>query len=207
MKQQTNPIESARWLEQAYPQLHFLLLALEGDRPAILWLEANSPGTALLVRLLDGDDTARAKMNNGGQALLDDLFEMVDNDDVAGHLRGRSPNLYLLFSAVRGDEQAARKLKKAEPAYHRHLGELREVHDRFANHDGPEPFEGSTAADMGCLVGEMHLKQGEWEKAIEAFTRAIETQPSADLYEGRARAYRGLAEQDLERATLIRQGR
>ena len=40
---------------------------------------------------------------------------------------------------------------------------------------------------------------------IEAFTRAIETRPAADLYEGRARAYRGLAERDMDAAALLRQ--
>ncbi|MGL4553752.1 MAG: tetratricopeptide repeat protein [Gemmataceae bacterium] len=204
-----NPVESTNWLEQAFPQMHFLLLALDGDRTGRLWLETYSPGTALLARLLGGDDTALPRMNHGGGAGLDDLFELVDNDDVGRLLEQRKPELHLLFSAVRGDEAAAKKLKRVNAAYHRPLGPLREVYERFQRNGqiGPEPFEESTAADMGCLVGEMHLKQGEFERAIEAFTRAIETQPSADLYEGRARAYRGLAEQDVERAQLIRRGR
>jgi tetratricopeptide (TPR) repeat protein len=204
-----DPQESANWLEQAFPQMHFLLLALEGDRPGRLWLEANSPGTALLVRLLSGEKEALGKMQRGGTEGLEDLFELVDNEDLGRFLAQRRPDLHLLFAALRGDEEAARNLKQINAPYHRHLGPLQEIHDRFL-HQGQiaaEPFENSTAADMGCLVGEMHLKQGEWEKAIEAFTRAIETQPSADLYEGRARAYRGLAEQDIERAQLIRRRR
>jgi uncharacterized protein HemY len=60
-------------------------------------------------------------------------------------------------------------------------------------------------ADMGCLIGELHLRQGEYEKAIEAFSRALETRPSSDLYEGRARAYRALAERDEAAAALLRQ--
>jgi tetratricopeptide (TPR) repeat protein len=204
-----NPVDSANWLEQAFPQIHFLLLALDGDRPGRLWLETNSPGTALLARLLGGDDDALTRMHNGGATGLDDLLELVDNDDIVRLLEQRRPELHLLFSALRGDEAAAKKLKRGNAAYHRRLGPLREVYERFRRNGqiGPEPFEDSTAADMGCLVGELHLKQGEFERAIEAFTRAIETQPSADLYEGRARAYRGLAEQDVERAQLIRRGR
>jgi tetratricopeptide (TPR) repeat protein len=204
-----DPQESANWLEQAFPQMHFLLSALEGDRPSRLWLEANSPGTALLVRLLNGEQEALNKMQKGSTQGLEDLFELVDNDDLDRLLAQRRPELHLLFLALRGDPQAARKLKRRNLDYHRQLGPLRELHKRFVQQRqlAAEPFENSLAADMGCLVGEMHLKQGEWEKAIEAFTRAIETQPSADLYEGRARAYRGLAEQDLERAQLIRRHR
>ena len=61
--------------------------------------------------------------------------------------------------------------------------------------DLPPPL-GSTA---------VYLRQGEFEKAVEAFTRAIDTRPAADLYEGRARAYRGLAERDMDAAALLRQ--
>jgi tetratricopeptide (TPR) repeat protein len=203
------PQESDHWLEQAFPQMHFLLLALEGDKPGRLWLEANSPATALFVRLLSGEKDALHRIQNGNTAGLEDLFELVDNDDLSRFLTQRRPDLHMLFAALRGDEQASKALKRAHPSYHRFVGPLRELHDRFL-HQGQiaaEPFEESTAADMGCLVGELHLRQGEWEKAIEAFSRAIETQPSADLYEGRAKAYRGLAEQDMERAVLIRQKR
>jgi len=66
-----------------------------------------------------------------------------------------------------------------------------------------EPEEGSgtdigrtSAADAAVLVGELHLRQGDYTKAIAAFTRAIENGPTADAYQGRAKAYRGLAEID-----------
>ncbi|NBO90852.1 MAG: hypothetical protein EBV06_00820 [Planctomycetia bacterium] len=200
-----NPVEASNWLEQAFPQIHFLLLALDGDRPGRLWLEANSPGTALLMRLLGGDEKALARMVAAGSG-LDDLFELVDNDDVVRSLEHRRPALHLLFNAIRGDEEADKKLQQTNADYYAQLEPLQQVYERYrrSGQIGPEPFEQSTAADMGCLVGEMHLKQGEFERAIEAFTRAIDTQPSADLYEGRARAYRGLAEQDVERALLMR---
>jgi uncharacterized protein HemY len=56
-----------------------------------------------------------------------------------------------------------------------------------------------SAADVSCLIGEQHLRDGEFAKAVEAFTRSLETEPSADAYAGRARAHRALAEAD-ERA-------
>ncbi len=195
--------EPANIIEQAFPQARHLLHALDGDGRAQSWLDANSPGTAMLARLLAGDASVLSRMTNGAPGKMDDLFEMVDNDDVARLLEGRNAALHQLFAAMRGDEAAAKALKRSSPEYHRHLKGLRQAHERFLTQSGPDPLEES-AADMGCLVGEMHLAQGEYEKAIEAFTRAIETTPSADLHEGRARAYRGLAEQDIERAQLMR---
>ena len=62
--------------------------------------------------------------------------------------------------------------------------------------DGVHPLDGSSAADAACLVGEMHLGKGDYTRAVEAFTRAIENTPTADAYEGRAKAYRRLAEAD-----------
>ncbi len=61
------------------------------------------------------------------------------------------------------------------------------------------------AADVSLLIGEMHLKEGEYPKAIEAFTRAIENDPeAADEYEGRARGYRALAARDERKARELR---
>lgn len=195
--------EASDLIEQAFPQVRFLLLALDGDSKAQHWLDSNSPGTGLFARLLGGDATVLPKLNNGTPGRMDDLFELVDNDDLARLFQERRPALQLLFGALRGDAEAARALKRDGPAYYKHLTHLRQAYARYKKHEEDGPLEES-AADMGCLVGEMHLRAGEYEKAIEAFTRAIETAPSADLYEGRARAYRGLAELDLERAQLTR---
>ncbi len=60
-------------------------------------------------------------------------------------------------------------------------------------------------ADTACLVAEMHLSQGEYHKAVEAFTRAIAMNPTVDAYEGRARAYRALAAADEQVAQQLRQ--
>ena len=66
------------------------------------------------------------------------------------------------------------------------------VHRRPARRGKPEAAERArlpdAAADVSLLIGEMHLKMGEYAKAIEAFTRAIENDPkAADEYGGRAR--------------------
>jgi hypothetical protein len=66
--------------------------------------------------------------------------------------------------------------------------------------EGGDPLPQGAAADVSCLIGEMHLKQAEYEKAVEAFTRAIEGNPTRDVYEGRAKAYRALAERDQRKA-------
>jgi hypothetical protein len=58
----------------------------------------------------------------------------------------------------------------------------------------------ASAADAAVLVGELHLRQGEYAKAIAAFTRALENGQTADAYQGRATAYRSLAELDEQKA-------
>lgn len=200
-------LEAPSWLEQAYPQMHFLLLALDGDEAAPRWLAHNSPGMALFARALAGEKAALAGLQNGHADDLDDLFEVIDNDDLGAWLHERRPELHTLFAAVKGDDAAAEKLKKQRPAYARQLGALRGVHERFLRRaeDSGAALQGH-AAEVGCLIGEMHLRQGEYEKAVDAFTRALETQSAPDLYEGRARAYRGLAERDEAASALLRQG-
>lgn len=201
--------EATSWLEQAYPQMHFLLLALDGDDGASRWLAHNSPGMALFVRALSGEKQALAGLQNGHADDLDDLFEVIDNDDLGAWLEERRPEVHRLFEAIKGDEAAATALKKKGPTagHARLLPIFREVHERFlrrSQEDSATALQGH-AAEVGCLIGEMHLRQGEYEKAIEAFSRALETQSAPDLYEGRARAYRGLAERDESAAALLRQ--
>jgi hypothetical protein len=75
---------------------------------------------------------------------------------------------------------------------------------RPAPETGPEPLAGRAAADAACLVGEMHLGQANYHAAVEAFTRAIDLSPTADAYEGRARAYGGLAAEDERTAQGLR---
>jgi tetratricopeptide (TPR) repeat protein len=206
MKKQS-PSSACSWLEQAYPQMHYLLLALDGDDDARRWLADNSHGVALFTRALAGEKAALTSLENGHAAELDDLFEVIDNDDLCAWLQERRPELYLLFEAIKGSDEAARELKRQKSPHARMVPTLRDVHARFLEktRNGNGAIEEDAAADVGCLIGEMHLRAGEYEKAIEAFTRAMETQPAADLFEGRARAYRGLAARDEARAREMRQ--
>jgi uncharacterized protein HemY len=185
--------------------MHYLVLALDGDAQAPSWLEQNSRGTALFTRALGGERQALASLQNGASEELDDLFEVIDNEDLSAWLAERRPELHLLFEAIKGSDEAADHLRRRKASYARLVPTFREVHERFLKKMNGDTFEEGTAADMGCLLGEMHLREGEFEKAVDAFTRAIETRPAADLYEGRARAYRSLAERDMDAAALLRQ--
>jgi tetratricopeptide (TPR) repeat protein len=202
-----SPPEPPSWLEQAFPQIHYLLLALDGEELAMRWLAENSHGVALLTRALSGEKQALDGLENGHAAELDDLFELIDNDDLCSFLRERRLEIYLLFEAIKGKDDARLHLERRKPLFAKLVPTLRRVHDRFLEKvkNGNGVIEEDAMADMGCLIGEMHLRQGEYEKAIEAFTRAIDTHPEPDLYEGRARAFRLLAERDEAAAVLLRQ--
>ena len=205
MKKQPPHDEPTNWLEQAYPQMHYLVLALDGDNQAPFWLEENSRGTALFSRALSGEKQALASLQNGAAEELDDLFEVIDNEDLSAWMAERRPELHLLFEAIKGSDEAAGQLRRRRASYAKLVPTFREVHERFLKKAGVDTIEDGAAADMGCLLGEMHLREGEFEKAIEAFTRAIDTRPAADLYEGRARAYRALADRDMDAAALLHQ--
>ena len=92
------------------------------------------------------------------------------------------------------------------PRVTRRVGESPPQYDGKA--DGAKadtPDLPGAAADVSLLIGEMHLKNGDYPRAIEAFTRSIEANPkAADEYEGRARAYRALAAEDERRARELR---
>jgi len=201
-----SPPEPQSWLEEAYPQMYYLLLALDGNESASRWLADNSRSVALLTRALVGEQQALARLE-AGQCDLDDLFELIDNEDLVDWLAERRPELHLLFEAIQGNDEAAARLKRKKPAFAQLIGPFRKVHEAFLHktHNGNGVIEGDAVSDMGCLIGEMHLRQGEYEKAALAFSRAIESQPAPDLYEGRARAYRALAESDETRARELRQ--
>jgi hypothetical protein len=66
-----------------------------------------------------------------------------------------------------------------------------------------EDIDGSVAADTACLIGELHLSKGDYVKAVDAFSRAIQSAPTADAFEGRANAYRALADLDDRRAAKL----
>jgi hypothetical protein len=66
--------------------------------------------------------------------------------------------------------------------------------------EAPGGITRSAAADVACLVGDLHLRKGEYKKAVQAFSRAIEHSPTVEAYEGRARGYRALAAKDEQQA-------
>jgi hypothetical protein len=205
MKKQSS-IETRNWLEEAYPQMHYLLLALDGNEDGAHWLAENRPGVALLTRARTGEHRAMSRLEEGKGVDLDDLFELIDNEDLVDWLEKRHPDLHLLFEAIQGDDEALARMKRRKATHACLVDPFRKIHTAFVRktRDGNGQIEGGAAADMGCLIGEMHLRQCEYDKAVDAFTRAIETQPAADLYQGRARAYRGLASRDEATAQMLR---
>jgi hypothetical protein len=121
-------------------------------------------------------------------------------------LAERHPELQLLLKAVRGDDGAHHRLQRKKAGLGRLVRFLRDV---CGAGQGPDDgADGSitehAAADVGLLVGEQHLREGNFHRALAAFSRAIEVEPTPDAYEGRARAYRGLAENDERKAAALR---
>jgi tetratricopeptide (TPR) repeat protein len=199
--------EADSWVEQAFPEMHYLVLALDGQEESLEWLKNNSPGIGLLARSLAGKRKALAALHAGEPDTLKDLFEIFENEDLAAWLAKRRPELQRLFEAVQGKAEAVANLKRENPALARLALVVRDLYESHIKAPPEENGLEKAAGDMGCLVGEMHLRQGEFEKAIDAFNRALEDGPAADLFEGRARAYEGLAEEDRRRAGNLRRSR
>ena len=131
-------------------------------------------------------------------AKLTDLFDTISHCDVEEWLKENHEELHRLFAFVRGDDTALRGLKHRKTICKRVAEIVRARYRNYRDEDGEVAAavpEGA-AADVGCLIGEMHLQQQEFHKAIEAFSRAIANDPTPDAYAGRARAYRALAALD-----------
>jgi hypothetical protein len=166
----------------------------------------------LFAKAITGDKKALASLKEHDGLELDDLFAIIGTSDLPDWFHERHPDLHDLFAAIRGDDAAFDRLKKNSPL--RKVAQV--VRDQARADPPPAPAaDGGTApdvvsedsaADMSCLVGELHLSKGDFEKAIEAFTRAIANEPTADAYEGRARAYHGLAANDERKAAELRGG-
>jgi tetratricopeptide (TPR) repeat protein len=211
----TAAVRDDRWLEQESPEVYSMLRAVESDDAAAYdWLRARSSVLYLFTRAVAGDRMAAAAFEPGHPLDMDDLFGLIRHDDRAHWLGDRHPELHLLFDAIQGDGAALRRLKRKKAS----LGRLAEaVRVRYVAYEAaptqedaapaPPPdgeLPGAAAADVGCLIGELHLSKGDFERAAEAFSRALEGRPTADAYEGRARAYRALAELDESRALVLR---
>src|SRR5689334_22303784 len=113
------------WIEQAFPQLHYLLLALDGDAAASRWLDGNSPGVALLARAIDGAAASAAGLERGPAAGGDEQFELIANEDLAAYRGQRHPGLYRLFAAVKGDADALERLGRKHARLARLVSPLR----------------------------------------------------------------------------------
>jgi len=206
------------WLREEYPDLYYMLRAVDGDPEAFGWLELKSRGLALFTRALGGDRKALKTLGSGQGLDLDDFYGTIDNCDVSPWLGDKHPELALLCAAIKGDDDALRRLKRRKASLAKLAQAVRGPYQEYRRRDPdglPDPAPAETpdpgqaipdgaAADVGCLIGELHLSQGDFGKAVEAFTRSIENNPSADVYEGRARAYRALAVEDERRALQFR---
>jgi tetratricopeptide (TPR) repeat protein len=192
------------------PAIRHVLSFLDGERDGLHWLEAHRPGLACLLRALDGGPKAREKLKGLEPAHWDEVFEAVASEELEPHLLADHQEVYLLFAAVKGHEDSLTALQRHKRSFAQLAGLIREAHERSLvcgprkKHNGL--LASSTAADVGCLIGEMHLSRGEYHKAIEAFTRALENAPTADAYEGRARAWQALADLDARCALELRNG-
>jgi len=201
--------ERDTWLKEENPDLYSILLALDGDVEALLWLKNKSTGLWTFSRALTGDKAALADLPALDPQELEYLQGSIALCGQLQWLAERSPELALLFEAVKGDEASLKRLKRKKAAFARLAAELRELFqekkpDDASEMNGEPAFSEGASADVGILVGEQHLRQGEFTLAVEAFTRALQASPSPDAYEGRARAYQGLAQEDERRARELR---
>jgi hypothetical protein len=198
------------WLKEENPDLYSILLSLDGDREALVWLKNKSTGLWVFSRAIAGDKTAVADLAGLDRQELEYLKGMIALCGQLQWLAERSPELALLFEASRGDDASLKKLKRKKAALARLATRLRQLFQATGIGDPGEVedepvFSEGTSADVGLLVAEQHLRQGEFTLALEAFTRSLETSPTPDAFEGRARAYRGLAEDDERRAGELRE--
>lgn len=197
------------WLKSDDPEIYHLLLALNGDLDALRWLKHRGDGLFLFVEALSGAKEAVETLQAHPVAKLSDLFETISHCAVDEWLREHHEELHALFAFVRGDENAFKGIKHNRVTLKRVAEIVRDKYRNFREDDldgmasgpGVATLTQGAAADVGCLIGEMHLNNGEYHKAIEAFSRALASDPTPDAHVGRAKAYRALAELD-DRAAL-----
>ncbi len=215
MKQESDTRTSATdvvWLKNDDPEIYHLLRALDGDLDALRWLKHRGDGLFLLVEALSGAKEAVDTLEAHPADKLHALFDTISHCDVAEWLRENHPELHCLFAFVRGDDDALKGVKHKRTTLKRVAEILRAKypHYRDEDADGASPSGGAAAmaegaaADVGCLIGEMHLHNREYHKAIEAFSRAIANDPTPDAHANRACAYRALAALDDHAAAELR---
>ena len=183
------------WVKKDHPEIYHLLLALDGDLDALRWLKHRGEGLFLFVEALTGAKEAMETLESHPAKKLVDLFDTISHCDVDEWLGENHAELHCLFAFVRGDENAFKGIKHNRVTLKR-VADI--VRDKYRNYREEEADAGEilhgTAADVGCLIGEMHLNNREYHRGIEAFGRALASVPTPDAHAGRARAYRALAE-------------
>jgi hypothetical protein len=197
------------WLKDENPDLFSILLALDGDAEALLWLKNKSTGLWTFSRALTGNKAAFAELDDLDRQELEYLQGTIALCGQLQWLAERSPELAMLFEAVKGDDGSLKRLKRKKTSLARLASHLRDIFQAAGTAELLDPasetaFTEGATADVGILVGEQHLRQGRLALALEAFTRSLENTPTADAYEGRARAYHALALEDERRAQELR---
>jgi tetratricopeptide (TPR) repeat protein len=200
------------WLKTDEPEIYHLLLALDGDLDALRWLKLRGDGLFLFVEALSGAKEAVDILESQKTDNLIALFETIAHCDVEEWLRENHPELHGLFAFARGDDSALKGLKHKKAALKRVADIVRAKYRAYRSADGDgesaddarAELPAGAAADVGCLIGEMHLQNRDYPKAIEAFSRALDNDPTPDAHAGRARAYRALAALDEHAAAELR---
>jgi hypothetical protein len=200
------PEADLAWLKADDPEIYHLLLALDGDLDALRWLKHRGDGLFLFAEALSGAREAVDSLESQPAAKLTDLFDTIAHCEVEEWLNENHAELHRLFAFVRGDDTALRGLKQRKAVCKRVAEIVRAKYRDYRDEDGETaaPVAEGAAADVGCLIGEMHLQHQEFHKAIEAFSRAIASDPTPDAYVGRARTYRALAALDDHSAAEVR---
>jgi hypothetical protein len=182
-----------------------VVLAADGDSAASRRLECRGEALRLLPQAVRGDRHAFAALRAADPLELDALCATLLTTEPPDGLANRHPELQLLLESVRGNEVALHRLERKRAGLGRLARFLRDICGSAESvaDDGDGSITDS-AADVGLLVGEQHLRDGNYARALAAFNRAIEVEPTPDAYEGRARAYQGLAELDERQARAIR---
>jgi hypothetical protein len=169
-------------------------------------LEGRGEALRLLPHAFRGDRHAYAALRACDRLELDALCATLLTTEPPAGLAERHPELQLLLEGVRGSELALHRLQRKKPGLGKLARYLRDVcggAEAMADASNGAITD-DTAADVGLLVGEQHLRDGRYSRALAAFSRAIEVEPTPDAFEGRARAYRGLADEDERRAEALR---
>ena len=183
----TQPSPRDQWLEENHPALFYTTRALDGDRKALRWLEGNTTALYHLCRAMGGDKTATDALLAADPVERDLIAEILDSEALLDRVRARHPEVDLVIRAAKGDGSATRRLRGKTAGLARVAAVLRALRSQgAAATDNDAALDETEAADVGLLVGEMHLARAEYERTVDAFDRALENQPSPDAYEGRA---------------------